>query len=883
MNSFINYKNKKRVVSTLFLYIIIFSTACDFKSPEQWVTPTWYLPLTVPLIDTEYSFEGMTQDSTIIQDTLNNTIKLIFSDDIVEPGGERPGITDDIFNFEIDGTEQTDIFSQEFSIDRQPSEKIGGETISIPVPIFAFSTKEAESIADGCFSIGDLDKPVFDQFPDGVPNTFQILSTLEGTLSDVKLGETSIIQKVHLLTITGGKLGAKFTNSLPFPVKRFNVKYISYEYTDQKRTLRDIEFTDIPQGNSNQNLDMDISPDSPVQFGDSLLIELSIEIDTTNSYNNLNPNSNVCGIPIPSDDGWLITQDYQFSVDLEFEIGAESAENIICTTNPIIIDTTINTEFPSIEKIDIKGGRITEDISTVPSNEINYIELIASNSLFSTTAIELEFSNFYDIVNDNDIPVVLGGELSTTGLDTTFSDTLALKYLGVPGEPDSVMKSISIGMKIQIDGVIDGPIALGNTYALSVSKLLMSKIKLAYLTAISYDMGFDTPSSNIAGMPQGGIGLQFYDVQLILDIYTQIGIPIQLDMVLNGIKGTDSVITLIDPVLNVPIINTSGDSVRTVITLNREGQRVEWYHTDNINGDIPDSVIITPIDTDKNSIVDVMNFAPETIEFGGGANINGSGFLSPNSYLWGTFTLIAPFAFVFEQPINIIPAAPTSMSPMDQSTSQQIDSSLVEAALNITINNSSPLGGELSLLISDSTIFPLFIDSLVTGSWDSQLKPELWKTIWDTLNPRMIIDSIHFTAVDTFDKEIKALEVKFFNDDSLQFFIGRMFELGFPRTDSIEYHLGYVNPEFPEIYESNLILNKSRMDWVITDKQRYNINMITFDRSPIQSIVSDDTSFIPLTFQTSNFIGVQAYLTLTLDIGGLGRENNTTLINGDGN
>ena len=209
------------------------------------------------------------------------------------------------------------------------------------------------------------------------------------------------------------------------------------------------------------------------------------------------------------------------------------------------------------------------------SNEINYIELIASNSLFSTTTIELEFSNFYDIVNDNDIPVVLGGEISTTGLDTTFSDTLASKYLGVPGEPDSVMKSISIGMKIQIDEVIDGPIALGDTYALSVSKLLMSKIKLAYLTAISYDMGFDTPSSNIAGMPQGGIGLQFYDVQLILDIYTQIGIPIQLDMVLNGIKGTDSVITLIDPVLNVPNINTSGDSVRTVITLNREGQRVE--------------------------------------------------------------------------------------------------------------------------------------------------------------------------------------------------------------------------------------------------------------------------------------------------------------------
>ena len=145
----------------------------------------------------------------------------------------------------------------------------------------------------------------------------------------------------------------------------------------------------------------------------------------------------------------------------------------------------------------------------------------------------------------------------------------------------------------------------------------------------------------------------------------------------------------------------------------------------------------------------------------------------------------------------------------------------------------------------------------------------------------MVIDSIYVTAVDTLADEIKALEVKFFNDDSLQFFIGRMFELGFPRTDSIEYNLGYVNPEFPKKHESNLILNKQRMDWVVTDEQRYNINLITFDQSPIQSIDDGDTSYIPLTFQTTNFIGVQAYLTLILDVGGLGRNSDSDNIIGN--
>jgi len=59
------------------------------------------------------------------------------------------------------------------------------------------------------------------------------------------------------------------------------------------------------------------------------------------------------------------------------------------------------------------------------------------------------------------------------------------------------------------------------------------------------------------------------------------------------------------------------------------------------------------------------------------------------------------------------------------------------------------------------------------------------------------------------------------------------------------------------------------MDWVITDEPRYNISMIAFDSSPIQSITDPDTAYIPLTLQTTNTIDVQAYLTLTLDTGGL--------------
>jgi len=876
LNSIFNDVNKKRVVSTLFLYLSIFSIGCDFESPQKWETPSWYLPLTVPLINTVYSFEGMAQDSTIIKDSLNNTLKIIFSNNIAEDGA-RPGITDDIFDFKIPKTEQLDLFeSPPIDMPNLPPVKIGGESISIPVPIFAFSSYESQSVTDLCFSTRELDKPVYDELPDAAKDPIPILSNLGDDLNSIEIEGVSVIKELHLITITGGKLGVRYTNSLPFPVKRFNVKFISNEYTDQSRIIRDIEFQDIAVGDSGENSDIDITSDNPVQFGDEMLIELTIEIDISDDYSNLNPNSDACqnltSFPVQIEDGWVIDPTASiFSVDIEFEIAAESAQNIICTTNPIIIEQAIDTEFPPIENIDVKGGKMTAVTITDSPNELNYIELIATNSLFTSTDIEITFSNFFDIIDDVGVPVVVGGQIENTGLETIFSDRLASKFLGVPGSPESILESIAVGVKVQINEIIDSPIPLGQSYALSINKLLIAEMNLAYLTAVTYDMGFDTPSSNIEGVPQGGVGLQFYDVQLILDIYTQIGIPIQLDMLLKGLKGTDSVMAVINPELNVPEINTTGDSVRTIITLNKDGQKVEWYHMDNIDGEIPDSTIITPIKEGESTIVDVMNFSPEKIEFGGGAAISGPGFLAPNSFLWGTFTLVAPLAFFFEQPVNILPATPTAMAPMDPSTSQQIDSALVETALNVTITNSSPLGGSLSLLISDSTIFPLFLDSLATGSWDSQLY-DFNTEIWDTLDPPLEIDSIYFTAIDPNADTTKALEVKFYNDDSMQFFIGRLFELGFPRADSIEYHLGYVNPEFPNIEISNMVIDSIRMDWVITDESRYNIAMITFDTSPT---IPNTEEYIPLTFQTTNTIGVQAYLTLMLDTGGLGRNLNS--------
>jgi len=133
------------------------------------------------------------------------------------------------------------------------------------------------------------------------------------------------------------------------------------------------------------------------------------------------------------------------------------------------------------------------------------------------------------------------------------------------------------------------------------------------------------------------------------------------------------------------------------------------------------------------------------------------------------------------------------------------------------------------------------------------------------------IDSISYIAIDPTDNKSKALEVRFLkrdeNDEYIQqFFVGRMFEIVFPATDSIDYNWGYAIPAFPGLYTSSVKLDTTILSWLITDEPRNSTAMITFDGSPFQLT---DSTYTPVTSQTTNAIEVQAYLTLKLDTGGL--------------
>jgi len=856
--------NKKRVVSTLFLYLLIFSLGCDFESPQKWETPSWYLPLTLPLINTVYSFEGLVDDSMMVADPISDVIQIVFSDSL-----PANGLPDSIFNINMAATE-IEIPDMELGT--------GGPIDIPPIPDSTiFQSIEIQGLGiEGldCFPVSLLSELDL-SFPD-----------FSGAIPlDIEAGNELV--EVRNVVIVQGNWETTVGNNLPFKVN------VDFSITNGGEVLytTGTSLHDIVPYEPAKNASEEITTTSP----EIIDLRNSLVYLATFSVNENQEGPDNCAAGIPSADpipGWRIHPDSTQSLNISFEYEFIKIGSVVAHLAEINKQVSMGKEIPGFEGVSIKSAKIAEATEEYP----NKLFLDITNNFFAPFILQFDFINFYHEVGNE--WEYLSKNITIAPYDSIDSDKPNgqvdfSQYVMAQNKPDTPdiasLDSMAFNVIAQIDSglydipVINDQITVG---APRFNLVKMGDMSLEYIAAITDSLEFPSiDSPPIEGIPDGFSDFEFYDIIMEIEFFNEIGIPVGLDMELSGIiEGIiDTKKVIINTEIGAPYgdyyncsFAITGDTARTLIRIDKDYQITEYYC--NTTDTDPSQINIDTLDSEKYvnraSIVDLMNFAPEIISVGGGVVIDGEGILSPGADIWGTFTLIVPLAFVFKKPINIIPAEPTPMAPMDPSTSQQIDSALVEAALNVTITNNSPLGGNLSLLISDSTIFPLFLDSLTTGSWDSQLF-NFNTAIWDTLDPPMVIDSISFTAIDPIDEKSKALEVKFYNEDSLQFFIGRMFELGFPRADSIEYHLGYANPEFPNIHTSDMVIDTTRMAWVITEEPRYNIAMMTFDRSPIQSITGTDTAYIPLTFQTTNTIGVQAYLTLTLDTGGLGRETNS--------
>ena len=464
---------------------------------------------------------------------------------------------------------------------------------------------------------------------------------------------------------------------------------------------------------------------------------------------------------------------------------------------------------------------------------------------------------------------------------------------------------------------------LDGGYELKINDISFDDIKLEYVTAATQDISFDTPSINIDNIPSGFEGFEFADLSLEFNIYNQIGIPVSLQLELTGKKlETDESISLsIDPDLSYNMVVSDNnvtlnenaslqDSAWTRIILDKNGQTTYQYV---LNEEKTDYELLQSDDPDfenpkieekEVTILDVMTIAPDELLVSGGALIEGQGVLALDTYVWGGFTMVAPLSFIFSENIQFVPAEPTILNAMDESTRNKIDSSLVVAKLNLDITNSIPIAGNIGLLISDyntslclqegsetclENYFPIYLDSLISNDLSAQ-SGEISDDDQLIFEQDLIFleNDLGITEIRAYNlqNEIKVskneetLYLEFLDGTGdIVFMIGRIFNLGIEAPDEIDSQTGFSL--IPSNYVEEIELDTTRIDWITSEIEMFMMPMITFNNT--DDFYCEDGSECnealctsgeeclrePRTFQTTNSIDINSFITFTLNTGAL--------------
>ena len=178
-----------------------------------------------------------------------------------------------------------------------------------------------------------------------------------------------IIKPKSLMSTEFSKSTAKITNAKVLDASLDTND--SEDTNDSDSSIVIISATDTP------NSPEEIVRESQ-EFGDSLNINLLVEMDFTDGpdwCNVFNPQtSQFEDVP-----GWKLQADlsiHKLTIRLDFTIDANGIENIICTTNPMEIDTSMQIEFPKIDNIEVKGGKVTSEFFEDVTNSIKLFSLI---------------------------------------------------------------------------------------------------------------------------------------------------------------------------------------------------------------------------------------------------------------------------------------------------------------------------------------------------------------------------------------------------------------------------------------------------------------------------------------------------------------------------
>ena len=723
----------KRLLTRLsLLTVLILSPSCDFKSPSDFKTPTWFIDLAFPLIQQKYTLDGMI-DSTLIFPHDATGMQLVFDSTLAPTTMDGDYLEQTVNANETINESQTAPDMSSITVDTTisfsiPLASAGLYNTAVPPALVTFPNASDQDIDSSvwnplarAFAIPSENQSVSIPIPIDENLLPAFVSSVDGFVirsdsnTDSSYFQSTLLNNGSPTNVTNAEfLLLTGSASSPDTLAKHTAASVAKDAQDQQNTLiGDSLMSDAISMKINFGLAETSAQTVTIAAGDSVQINVQIALKIT-----------------AFDSARVQMSDYA------------------------LIDSTIGVPFQQNE--DSSGVSIYGGTFASPDNIlINHINITGLQSTYPfDMGFYLKFENF--VSSDGTDSVKIDTTLNTSTAAIT-ENTKIDGWNFVNPKGDSVaLDSMTIKLRASISAQsasipLDGSALGGLTMGITVDQLNFATIDANILTPLP------STEENIDNMPTGFEGMAFTDVKIEFEIMNSISLPIDLNLDIKGVpQFADTVTVEVRSQIDTTGISVY-DSAKTLIQLHRNGTTT--YYFAQPTDSIPNDSVVTAVESGKSTIVDLLSSNPQKMIIKSMAAINGRGQITTSGAIKLGYKMIAPFRVTME-PMTFVSANESPIEEMDHDTRNKLRNSLFGASLVTDVINRLPVGGQINVLLSNQPYFPLdttaemlnvFRDTMVSQyGWNAT--DELY-TVTNCAALSPAIDSIHIFNVLTDSSE----------------------------------------------------------------------------------------------------------------------------------
>ena len=894
-------------LKTYLILIILILTGCDFRSPQPFETPSWELPLSIPLFnDSITMFEIIdTSGSDLVLDTLNNysidtTLTMIY-----EP---CPDISDENYNpsdiccienlpdydpYDASCPMRVFISDEYFSVDGINLD-VGIDPIEIEI-----SSSEIDPISENIdITLADI---TGEEIESGcIPLDFFEFSTDTIYLDQISLSPYNSFEEINIqyldsinsIIVDDGYISLSVENNLPFIIDKFQLSFtdendevwINNEVqsvssgqtqSDQQnledsvvpRTINAIPTIIYSMANSDCYLYLPLSDiEDEISFSDSECAALLLSgVVDSNCNLDIDDEEECSLLDTEISDYTLVWVENDCQIDVGEGIDVSGTENLEVNYEFAINGGRVDAKITMVQEIagsevlpiNFEGiDFISAHLKDTEDDEVNKLELEFINNLFSEIDLSIQFDNFFD---ENLDYLEINIPNPTTPNTQIFQFDFSDHFIGNPNAEEALQSIGYVVIASLVENSVE--IAMNESYSFSVDGAEIKPLEFDELT-VDFEE-FESPPIEMGDIPAGFSGFELPTLGFDLFFYNTINSNLQLDLDITGTsddQGAAPIVVNISPLIEY-IEPASGYIDTTILTiLSNE------YVVTKSDGTKDTTAYGEDLFGEPLSIYDV--FSQDNVTVVGDSKLAGRSKLEPGRSVWAKMGVkIDPLTIIITDNMSFISEVPILLEPIDATTSEQIDSGIVSATIDLEIENSIPLNGSIDMIISNSEYFPPCLDTLISGTMDEQLgtisnscaeylysKHSSAGQAGQTGPEEIIVqsrDDYNFYYIEFIDPSL--------NDTT---FFGKFLNMSLILPDDINDDGNVISPSF---HTESLDLLSDEVKWLTNDNNLYiapQVVLLSFDEND-----PEDNGW--RTIQSTDYLKVNSLLTLVLDMGEL--------------